>query len=127
LGYATAIGAETTSLKAMVPKPRIGGVDIADDWSLGEAAVDKTGHRGKEGFAVEPLELLAGVPQLHHLPPSLDGTGRKCPSGLGRGDVANSIDNSKPVLGGAAREERKPEECHGSTLGGRRERGGDHR
>lgn len=94
-----------------------GGVDVTDDRGLGEPVATKVRDRGEEDGAVETLEVLAAVPQLHHLPTVVDGSGGKGAPALRRWDVANGLHDCRPLLGRAAGEEREPQERHVPTLG----------
>ena len=91
----------------MLPDPRFDGVNIVDDRGLGESAFYKTGHGWEVDVAIELLQSIAGVPQLHHLPPSIDWSGRERAPGLWRRKVTNSFDDCRPVRAGTAGEERQ--------------------
>ncbi len=95
------------SRQVVLPDPCIDGVNIVNNRGLGKAACYETGHGGEVDFAIEVLQSIAGVPKLHHLPPSIDWSGRERAPGLWRRKVADSCDNGFPVCGGTAGEERQ--------------------
>ena len=65
----------------LLANPCDDGLHVTDDGGLGEPAVTKTRDRGEEDLAIETLEGLAAVPQLHDLPTVLDGArGKRAPA-----------------------------------------------
>ena len=93
---------KSASSDLLLADPGDGGVDVTDDRGLGEPAATKVSDRGGEDGAVESLEVLAAVPQLHHLPTVVDWSGGKGAPALRRWDVANGLHDCRPLLGCAA-------------------------
>ena len=88
----------TASSDLPIADPGDGGVDVTDDRGLGEPAATEVSDRGEVDGAVETLEVLAAVPQLHHLPTVVGGSGGKGAPPLRRWDVAQCLNDSRPLL-----------------------------
>lgn len=105
-----------TSLQAALANPCVDRVDICHHRWLGEAVATELAHGGEEDITVEVIQILQGVPELHHLPPALDRTSSERKTPLWREPITNRRNDPPPVVIRAVREERHAQKCHAANL-----------
>ena len=101
-----------TSLHAALTNPCVNRVDISYHRWLGEALATELTHGGKDDIPVEVIQILLGVPELHHLPPTVDRTSSERQTLLRREQITNRRHDPSPVDDRAVREERHAQKCH---------------
>ena len=86
-----------TSLHAALTNPSVNRLDISHHRWLGEALATELTHGGKDDIPVEVIQILLGVPELHHLPPTVDRTSSERQTLLRREQITNRRHDPSPA------------------------------